>query len=264
MDAFVRLILEQKPHLTDPNLTAVPWTGLKTPIGVTTDRPMKIGVMMNDGVIEPQPPVRRALEWAVKQLETSPLFDLKPFKPYHVADAMSLIRKMYWPDKGKCVYENTEATGEPIHYLTKEILKDAEGPPLSVAEVMDLRIKRDEYRCQFAKAWTEQDVDLVLCPMFFGPAAAHDTSLYWNYTALWNILDCPGVIFPTPIKAGKKGSEAYASDVSFGEKDTHVREMWETHDYEGAPIALQLVARKHYDNFLFGALDVLQGPLNLI
>lgn len=264
MEAFVRLILEQKPHLLDPNLTAVPWTGLKTPIEVTTDRPMKIGVMMNDGVIEPQPPVRRAMEWAVKRLETSPLLDLKTFKPYRAADAMSLIRKMYWPDGGKAVCEAAEASGEPIHFLTKEILKDAQGPPLSVAEVMDLRVKRDQYRRQFAKDWAKQDVDFVLCPMFVGPAPAHDTSLYWNYTALWNILDCPGVIFPTPIKAGKKGWEVYASDVSLGEKDDHVREMWDTHDYEGAPIALQLVARKHYDNFLFGALDVLQGPLNLV
>jgi amidase len=264
MDAYVRLTLEQKPHLTDPNLTPVPWTGLKTPMDVTVDRPLKIGVMMDDGVIQPQPPVRRALEWTVKQLETSPLFDLKPFKPYRAADAMSLIRKMYWPDGGKAVHKATEVTGEPIHFLTTYIMKDAEGPPLNVAEVTNLRIKRDDFRCQFAKDWTEQDVDVVLCPMFVGPAPAHDTSLYWNYTALWNILDCPGVVFPTPIKAGKKGSEQYASDASFGEKDDHVREMWATNDYEGAPIALQLVARKHYDNFLFGALDLMQGPLRLV
>ena len=142
-------------------------------------------------------------------------------------------------------------------------MTDAAGPPQSIAEVTSLRVQRDEYRWQFARDWTKQDVDLVLCPMFFGPAPAHDTSLYWNYTALWNILDFPGVVFPTPIKAGKKGSEAYTSELSFGEKDAHVREMWNTHDYEGAPIALQLVARKHYDDSLFGALTILQGPLNL-
>lgn len=39
--------------------------------------------------------------------------------------------------------------------------------------------------------------------------------------------------------------------------------MWDTHDYGGAPVNLQLVARKHYDNFLFDALDLLQGPLSL-
>jgi len=263
MNLFMRLILQAKPHLSDPNLTAVPWTGLRTPIEVGVDRPLKIGVMMNDGVIEPQPPVRRAMEWAVKQLETSSLLTLKPFKPHRAADALSLIRKMYWPDGGEGVHAAAATSGEPIHYLTQYVMKDAAGLPQSAADITGLRVQRDEYRWQFAKDWTEQDVDLVLCPMFFGPAPAHDTSLYWNYTAMWNILDFPGVVFPTPIKAGKKGSEAYASEMSFGEKDAHVRQMWDTHDYEGAPIALQLVARKHYDNFLFGALDLLQGPLNL-
>jgi amidase len=263
MDAFMRLILQEQPHLSDPNLTPVPWTGFKTHTGVSVDKPLKIGIMMNDGVIEPQPPVRRAMEWAVKQLETSSLLTLKPFKPHRAADAMSLIRKMYWPDGGEGVHAVAAASGEPIHYLTEYVMRDAAGTPLDAAGITNLRVQRDEYRWQFAKDWTEQDVDLVLTPMFFGPAPAHDTSLYWNYTAIWNILDFPGVVFPTPIKAGKKGSEAYASDASFGEKDSHVRQMWDTHDYEGAPIALQLVARKHYDNFLFGALDILQGPLNL-
>lgn len=251
----MRSILQAKPHLFDPNLTVVPWTGLRMPIEVGVERPLKIGVMMDDGIIEPQPPVRRAMEWAVKQLETSSLLTLKPFKPRRAADALSLIRRMYWPDGGEGVLAAAIASGEPIHYLTQYVMKDAAGLPQSAADITSLRVQRDEYRWQFAKDWTEQDVDLIFCPMFFSPAPAHDTSLYWNYTAMWNILNFPGVVFPTPIKAGKKGSEACALEMSLGGKDDHVREMWDTHDYEGAPIALQLVARKHYDNFLFGAWD---------
>lgn len=66
----------------------------------------------------------------------------------------------------------------------------------------------------------------------------------------------------------------------WNEKDAYVRELWQTVDYEGAPIALQLVARHHHgkpisklkcfiltrvllDNFLFGAMDLLKGPLDL-
>jgi amidase len=263
MDFFMQQILGQKPHLNDPRLVPIPWTGLKTAMDITVKRPLKVGLMLNDGVIQPQPPVVRALQWAKARLESSALVELKPFTAYRTADAMTMIRQMYWPDGGQLVKRAAAASGEPLHALTKYIIKDAEGEQKNAEQITKDRVKRDAFRCSFAENWTEQDVDVVLCPMFVGPAPAHDTSFYWNYTALWNFVDYPGAIFPTPITTKAKGEERYADNSPWNDQDAHVRKLWEEHEYEGAPIALQLVARKHHDNFLFGALDVLKGPLEL-
>lgn len=47
----------------------------------------------------------------------------------------------------------------------------------------------------------ERGVDFILCPTYVGVAAELGTPQYWSYTAIWNILDQPAVIFPTGLKA---------------------------------------------------------------
>ena len=259
MDLFMHHVLGAKPYLSDPRLFPTPWTGLKTPISS-----LKIGLMMNDGAIVPQPPVARALEWAKKQLSALSFVEIKPFMPHAASNAMKMIRQMYWPDGGLVTDKYLAKTGEPKHPLTVHIQQDAKADVEKTAcEVSDMRVERNDFRCKFAESWTEQDVDVVLCPVFVGPACAHDTAFYWNYTALWNFVDYPGVVFPTPISALKKGEENYPESEPLNEKDEHVRKLWQDGDFEGAPITLQLVARKYHDNMLFGALDMLKEALLL-
>ena len=263
MDLFMKLILRARPYLKDPRVIPIPWTGLETKL--EGNEPLKIGIMLNDGVIQPQPPVLKALAWAQNQLRNHTSIQLKPFHTYRTAEAMRQIRLMYWPEGGQLVKAAAEKTGEPLHMLTKYIIQDAEGSQKNGAEISKMRVERDAFRCAFAEDWARQDVDVVLCPVYVGPAPAHDTSLYWNYTAYWNYVDCPGVVFPTPIRAGVKGSEVYPEDdtTAWNEQDAYVRKLWEEKNYEGAPINLQFVARRYHDNALFGAMGVIKGALGL-
>lgn len=262
MDLFMSAILSEKPYLADPRVVPIPWSGLNT---VVKSSPLKVGIMTDDGHIKPQPPVTKALEWAKARLGSSTQFQIKPFKPYRTEEAIKLIRKAYWPDGGQGTKEHLEEVKEPMYPLTQCIIKDAEGPELTAREIWDMRMTRNQFRSDFAKHWTEQDVDVVICPVFVGPACSHETSFYWNYTALWNYIDCPGVVFPTPVKALKKGTEDYAPDdqVPLSHECKHVRQLWAEGDFEGAPIDLQIVARKYHDNDLFAALNAMKELLQL-
>jgi len=263
MDFFIKVINASKPYLEDPRLIPIPWTGLTGP---KPSAPLKIGIMTTDGVNIPQPPVLRALEWARAKLAKSPeLFQPKPYNPYQTATAMTNIRKAYWPDGGKAVRDHCANFGEPIFSLTEWAIKDSGGVPLTPDEILDQRVTRDRFRVKFAEDWNNQDVDIVICPVFVGPACEHDTGFYWNYTALFNYVDYPGAVVPTPITALKKGEEGYAPEhaTPLGEEDEHVRKMWAEGDFEGAPIALQVVARKYHDNELFAALDSMKEALEL-
>ena len=265
MDFFTRLILDAKPHLVDPRIVPIPWTGLSTPIW-TPGRRLKIGIIENDGFIDPQPPVKRAIAWA-RSLLSDPkhasLVEVKPFKPYNAAEAWTLIRNMYWPDGGKGEIDGINASGEPIHPLSAWIWKDQEPNGQLVASAISAaRGQRDDFRIAFAKSWTEQDVDVVIGPCFVGPASAHDTAFYWTYTSLYNFVDYPGVVFPTPIAA--QADDVYAADYSpLSGECAHVKELYGQTNFEKAPIDLQINARKHYDNELFGALAMLKDILNL-
>ncbi|RSL83432.1 hypothetical protein CEP52_016712 [Fusarium oligoseptatum] len=232
MDLLMSIIISAKPWIGDPRVIPIPWTGLKTPQS-PRQSPLKIGFMMDDGDIIPQPP------------------------------AMKYIRLAYWPDGGKTVKAHLAVNDEPMFPLTKHITQDAEGPELGANDILKQRLIRDDLRCDFSLHWEKQDVDIVICPVFIGPACAHETAFYWNYTALWNYVDYPGVVVPTPIKAQAKGQENYSSSTPLSENCKHVRQLWEEGDFEGAPINLQIVARKHHDNDLFAALNKLKDVLEL-
>lgn len=262
MDLFMRLLLAAHPHLTDPCLVPIPWTGLHTPLPPT--RPLKVGIMAHDTLIHPQPPVTLALQWARTRLAGLTTVEVKPYIPYGAREAMMHIRQMYWPDGGKGVRNALAAADEPMHALTRHILADAAAEDeLPASGVARQRFARDAFRIAFAEDWNAQNVDVVLAPVFVGPACAHDSAFYWNYTALWNFVDYPGVVFPTKVRAGKV-KEGYEGEGVLGEEDGHVRRLWGETDFEGAPVALQMVARKYCDNLLFGALEAVREALELV
>lgn len=262
LDLLMSSVLGQRPFLREPSLVPLPWTG---PRKALPRLPLKVGFMMNDGVIQPQPPVTRALEWAKARLSGAEAgtFDVKPFASYGAADAIKNIRRAYFPDGGDALKAGIAKTGEPLEPLTQWIIKDSGGQSYTWQDMFNLRMERDDFRTKFAEHWTQQDVDIIIAPVFVGPASAHDTALYWNYTAFFNYVDYPGVVIPTPLKALKKGEEQYASGEVLGEEDAHVRKLWAEGDFEGAPIALQIVARKYHDNELFAAVEAMKDVLGL-
>lgn len=183
-DLFVRVVKAAKPHLDDPRVLPFPWTGLATRL----ELPLKIGIMTHDGQIVPQPPVLKAIEWARSRLASLKDVELKPYMPYKSGQAISLIRKAYWPESGHVDKELAAAAGEPLHPLTKWIIKDAErNEQLTGVEVNTLRFTRDTFRSEFSVDWNKQDVDFVLCPVFVGPASAHDTAYYCTHSTNTNM-----------------------------------------------------------------------------
>lgn len=264
LDLLMASVLAAKPHLRDPALVPTVWQGLR---GLPTGRPLKVGLVVHNGNIAPQPPVVRAIDCAAKKLSASTTFQVQRFEPFRTADAIKNIRKAYWPDGAAGLKAGLAKTGEPVEKLTQWAIQDAEGPPYTWEQLFELRAERDEFRTRFAQHWAEQgDVDVVVGPVFVGPAAAHDTALYWDYTAFWNYVDYPGVVVPTPIRAGKKADEEPHNNTSpaLGTKeDAHVRQLWDEGDFEGAPVCLQIVARRHHDNELFAAVGALKEVLEL-
>jgi amidase len=261
-ELFTSVVLAAKPYLVDPRIVPIPWTGLKTIVPPK----LKIGIIENDGYIDPQPPVKRAIAWARQQLSDpkyADAFEVKAFTPYAAEEAWNKIRLMYWPDGAQGPLQAIAATGEPVLPLSDWIWKDAAPLGMRTAtEVAYMRQERDDFRMAFLAHWNSQDVDVVIGPAFVGPASAHDTAFYWTYTSLYNFVDYPGVVFPTPVKA--EPDEKYVADYTpLSDACAHVKQLWDEGDFEGAPIDLQINARKYHDNQLYGALELLKGALNL-
>jgi len=261
MDLLTKIVVDTEPYLEDPKLIPTSWKGLQTPL---PGRPLKIGIIENDGFIEPQPPVKRAVAWLRKLLSDpkhKDLVEVKDFRQYKAADAFDKARRMFLPDGGAGVLAAIEASGEPVLPLTRWFIPEGSKMKNAV-EVSELRFERDTFRIEYAASWNAQDVDVVIGPCHVGPATEHDTARFWTYTSLWNLVDHPGLVFPTPIKT--EASEKYADEYKpLSDECRMVKQAWDEGNFEGAPICLQINARKYHDNQLFGALAILKGILDL-
>ncbi|KAF4440308.1 general amidase [Fusarium acutatum] len=208
--------------------------GFKTTSNVLPTR--GVGIISNDGFIEPQPPVKRAISWARSLLSDSKftnLIELKEFRIFGAEEAWNLVRRLYSPDGGHLTKNGIISSGEPLHPLTEWIYKNAE--PLGMYTTVDLTAvhkERNDFRLAFAKSWSDQDVDVIIGPSFVGPACAHDTAFYWTYTSLYNLVDYPGAVIPTPIRA--ESGEVYNTDyVPLSDACRHVKDLWEESDFGG-------------------------------
>ncbi|KAK7211208.1 hypothetical protein V2G26_018386 [Clonostachys chloroleuca] len=262
MDLFMNIVMSANPSIQDPQLIPTSWKARRLEKQPDAAQ-LRIGFMANDGVITPQPPVTRALTWVRSQLEKSGHFDIKDFLPFRTAEAMKNLSSAYWPDGGRTLKHHLAMMSEPMLPLTAWAIKDVENIDIGVSGVLEQRGKRDLFRYDFAQHWASQQVDIVISPVSVGPASVHDTTFYWNYTSFWNYVDYPGATIPTPIKACRKGTEQYRLEdqVPLSDECKHVRQLWAEGDFEGAPIAVQIIARRYRDDDLFTALQAVNEVL---
>ncbi|KAI4200435.1 MAG: hypothetical protein LQ350_003973 [Teloschistes chrysophthalmus] len=284
---FMKTVLAAKPWMTEPALLPIPWRDHINHLPTTPQghKKLKIAVLWHDGVVRPHPPITRALRSIVQKLKSFPeIFTFVDWHPYNHAEAWEIISTLYFPDGGREEIEAIEASGEPWRPLSEFIIK--ENPHvkrLSVEEVWYWTARREAYRMAYAKRWNETAtptaaaspgdgevaeegiVDVILAPV--GPSAAPrlGQSKYWAYTAQWNLLDYPALVFPVTHADPKidKKEEGY---VPLSEKDGFNEALYGDHPEVwagGVPVGLQLVGRRYEDEKLVEALELVRERVGM-
>ncbi|KAL1409385.1 hypothetical protein Q8F55_003368 [Vanrija albida] len=253
-ELFISAILAAEPWKVDPTMVGMPWRPETAVFSHGGARP-RIGVMWDDGVVVPQPPMRRALKAAVDRLKSQG-YDVVDFTPYRTAESWAILHKLYFTDGGAYVRGLAAATGEPILPLTEWIMAGAVAE--DAAGIMALNRARDAFRVDWWAYFAAQKVDIILTPAYPGPAPVLGTSKYWAYTALFNILDMPGAVFPTGLfvdpknpedRADREGDREWLSD-----EDRLNAARYDAETFTGAPLALQIVGARWEDEMVMKAL----------
>lgn len=89
MSLFMRVVLAAQPWKLSAVCLNMPWREDEVAFKGRGNRP-RIGVMRDDGVVRPQPPMRRAMDFAVEKLKAAG-FELVEYKPYRSADSWKTI-----------------------------------------------------------------------------------------------------------------------------------------------------------------------------
>ena len=203
---FMNTVIAGQPWLVEPSCLRMPWRDQEAYLG--TPKKLKIGILWDDGVVKPQPPVIRALNEVKAKLTGFSDIDMVDWIPYKHDAAWEIVANLYFCDDGNEERKAIDASGEPWRPLSKFIIK--ENPYVthkSIEDVWHWTGKREAYRKAYAEHWnmtgsepgdeiTTDMVDVILCPVGPGAAPPLDHAKYWGYTSQWNLLDYPALVFP--------------------------------------------------------------------
>lgn len=275
---FMKTVIGAKPWLNEPSLVPIPWRDqesyLTTPSGKKT---LKIGILWHDEVVRPHPPVLRAIREVVDKLESIDGIEIVDWKPYKHDAAWEIISSLYFCDGAKEESDAIKASGEPWRPLSNFIIKENPNvKELSVSSLWSWTSRREAYKSAYAKVWNETAtrtseagepggmVDVILCPV--GPSVAPplDCARYWGYTAQWNILDYPALVFPV-TKVDLELDKVDEGYKPMNAKDAYNHQLWESgpEKYRGAPVSLQLVGRRYDDEKVVEALEFMKDSIGL-
>ncbi|KAJ7279347.1 amidase signature domain-containing protein [Mycena rebaudengoi] len=263
IDLWFSLIIGSKPWLHEYSVLPIPWR-ISTPTSWSgSGGKIRVGVMWHDGVVRPQPPIRRALETLVDALKLDPAFEVVEYAPFKHLEASELAHALYYVDGGARVRERAAVAGDPILPLTEWIITRPSVKDHTIHELWELNMRRESFRAEYLEHYNAQNVDVVVCPAGPGPAPALGTTKYWGYTSVWNMVDYPGAVFPTGLYSNATVDVKDTKKTLMSESDAYNSECYDPATFNGAPLCLQLVSRRFGDETVVQALQEISRLLPL-
>ncbi|KAE8154450.1 amidase signature domain-containing protein [Aspergillus avenaceus] len=228
-------LISTKPWLRDPNVAPLPWRqGIvdetlsragKTSRSASAGekRPLKLGILWTDGVVTPHPPVARGLHLVVEAVERAG-HKVVTWTPPSQTTAKRVHISFLTADGGHDIHRQLDLSGEPLIPQLRDpfCLRD----PMSLLEYQALTIEGRDYEAAYSDYWNET-------------SNAEDA-----YTEAINLLDYSTVVIPV-TKADKNQDLADENYVPLDELDVKNWRAYDPEIYDGAPVGVQIVARKY-------------------
>lgn len=287
---FMKTLIDQKPWLHEPSLLPFPWRDESSLLRVEAGRhKLKIGILRDDGVVKPHPPILRAIDKIVADLSSNKDIEVVDFPPYKHDEAWRIVSSLYFADGGSEESAAIEASGEPWRPLSEFIIKKNPNCKVrTIPEIWKLTSEREEYRAAYSQHWnnisgsidTDDLVDVILCPVGPGAAPPLECARYWGYTSQWNILDYPALVFPTGSLCTPEVDEKEEVYQPRNADDDYNYKLCESdiyhrscriadyrpdnpETYRDAPISLQLVGRRYEDEKVLEAMKMIAKAASL-
>jgi amidase len=206
----MKAVLEQKPWLHDPLVHEIPWRyeqereilELTGGIGDASKAgKLAFGVFKTDGVVNPVPPVRRAISITVKALQDLGHEVIEWTPPSHRTLGDEGM-KAYFFDGGVDLRTAFALSGEPTAEQIGMFAKLAH--EFSGSEIAATNVRLRQLKTEYLEYWnstaklttTGRPVDAFISPLAPFPAAIPNKFAYYGYSTFANFLDYTTVVVP--------------------------------------------------------------------
>ncbi|OGE47725.1 hypothetical protein PENARI_c038G07466, partial [Penicillium arizonense] len=249
LDLFMSAVIDQEPWDIETSLVAMPWKR------VQGTKDFTVAIMWDDGIVHPHPPITRGLRYAKEKMQATGI-KIVDWEPMDHALGWDIVSTLYFPDGAACQRKIVADSGEPLHPLTEWAFNYSRPEALTIHQNWEYNVKREKYRADYHALMKARGVDFILSPTYVGVAPELGTSQYWNYTAIWNILDQPTAVFPTGLFQDPKIDKAESSYLPRNAVDEREFVKYVPEKFEGAPICLQFTGKHFKDEETLAAAKI--------
>ncbi|CAG7853805.1 Acetamidase [Serendipita indica DSM 11827] len=271
LNLFCKVMLQYEAWFVEHQNLYIEWRSEVAEQGKGLPKKLVVGILADDGVVAPHPPIRRALDNARKALVAAG-HEVIDYIPMDHQASWDLIVKLYFLDGGAEYFETLAESGEPAIPSFEWIVSHAQGrAPYTIAEMFKLNVEREKFRARAHAHWNAsakqttsgRPVDVILTPIAPTLAAPHDSVRWWGYSSYWNLVDYPAAVFPLGRLRAADWVETSADALPEPRNDTEafIRSQWNPETYDNAPISLQVVGRRHMEEKTLACLNIVEQAI---
>jgi amidase len=272
---LTQAFLDQKPWEVDPMVHEMPWRYMEENSineNIHNGRGMEkrggklsFGVLRTDGVVNPMPPIKRAIDILVTALENAGHEVIQWDPPSHKTLVETGFNSWIF-DGGKDIKAAFALSGEPMSEqveMFKTLDKEFTASEIAATNVKLRSLKKeylDYWMSTAQKTSTGRSVDAVICPLAPFPAARPKKYTYYGYSTFVNVLDYTSVTVPVTnvdknvdvreegYKALSEQDQETQDDCKFFEDGRIVCLLTTCADdpeiYDGAHVSLQIMGKR--------------------
>uniref|UniRef100_A0A8H7TRY5 Amidase domain-containing protein n=1 Tax=Bionectria ochroleuca TaxID=29856 RepID=A0A8H7TRY5_BIOOC len=257
-------ILSRQPWLHDPAVVEMPWRPdivQATEELVHSGQRLVFGMISCDGVVQPHPPILRALA-LVREALNSQGHGLMDWAPPSHKRAVDIVQTCWLYDGGADVHQSFGLSGEPIAEQIGRIYSSQAREQMSASAIARNNVAKRDYQKEYMEYWnstsetsgTGRPVEAVIMPAGEAAATRQGCATYGGYATALSALDW--TVITIPISTVDKNVDSVDSSFSpLSDFDTRVQQGYIPEIYDGAHVSLQLLGRRFQEEKLLVLAD---------
>ncbi|KIW39567.1 uncharacterized protein PV06_08169 [Exophiala oligosperma] len=261
--AVTRAVLNSQAWLQDPKVVPMPWR--EAIYQEVLNRRLRIGLIVDDGIVEPHPPVQRAVREAAALLRKAG----HEIVPWDTSEHMSFIEiqdQFYRADGGEDIRREIAGAGEPMLPHVEALV--ASSKPISVYDYWQLNRAKVRAQQTYNTKWDDAGVDVLLSPVAGHAALPHGCFRYTGYTKVWNFLDYTALSFPWTIVSKHLDShDVNATSTTDRDRsaglsnpfNAYNRRLYDLASMDGLPVGVQIIGRRFDEEKVLAVAEILQS-----
>ncbi|KAL2831783.1 amidase signature domain-containing protein [Aspergillus cavernicola] len=246
---FMQSLLDSNPWNLDPGCIPIPW---RKELAAPPTRKLKLGIVYDDGVIRPQPPIMRVMRETAQKLKDAG------------HEGTNLWTRSILADGGHHCRQLCAIVDEP---LIQGMVVGTRADELSITEREKIEEAKWAFQETYLSQWIASGIDALLLPVTpwvgYKPKTWVESKQWLGYTALFNLLDYAAVTAPVGkadenLDFPERDAE-WMAHVVRNESDGFNYRQYDIDLVKGMPITIQIVGGRFGEEKAVSVAKVVDG-----